>query len=376
MDHSRIRHIEQLLANPDFRAWCVGDGTPENDRYWDQWVAQNEYRRRVGRIAKRIVLDLEQSRISISPDKKHRQWQKIARRINRESSSPSGQTSKPPRRKAYHGWVYTAAAVIVLLLISFITIRATDFLSSGATSDQVALKPSFKTISTDYGESKVIQLDSGTKITLNANSSIRYLDGWVYRDEVNVQLMGEAYFDVVKRNSESAPVFRVETSDGSISVLGTRFVVSTREQKTKVVLEEGRVSISQKAMAENVILHPSHLAEFSSHSTDVSISQVNTELYTSWVKGFFVFDHESVLAVAHRIEQTFGIEVQLANPSLFFKQVSGSIEAQDVDMVVSALAKTLQVQVSRDGSTVLLGNPLFQSDLYNQSVNLNGQSND
>ena len=371
MDHEMISHIELLVGTPAFRAWCLGKGCRENTQHWDQWMAKDSYHVKVGRIARQIVLELEKGREDLPPGKKIEEWQKIADRLRAESDSLEVKLSRGYDRTYRSGWAYTIAASVLLVVISFSVLKFTDLIPPALLSNQVTYVPEHKTISTAYGEQKIIQLESGTRITLNANSNITYREGWVYQNSVNLQLVGEAYFDVAKRKSTTGRVFSVETTDGKISVLGTRFMVSTRDRKTRVILEEGRVAIERKSGKQNrnAILNPDQLAEFSLRSDDVNIIPVNTNLYTSWTKGLFVFDRALLVDVAHRLTQTFGTEVEIVDPILLTREISGSIESKDLNMVVSALGKVLQVPVSQQDNTVIIGKPLFESVYNNQSAN-------
>lgn len=372
MDQKMISHIELLTGKPAFRAWCLGEGTRENTQHWDQWMAKDSYHVMVGRIARQIVLELEQGRHELPPDKKIEQWRKIANRIEAESEK---HRFKPPvqrfGRTINSGWFYTVAASLLLILISFLVLEFTNLVNLSDSTQKAAVAPDFKTVFTAYGEQKIIQLESGTRIILNANSEIRYRDGWVFQNSVGVQLSGEAYFDVAKRDPAEKPAFRVETADGSVSVLGTRFVVSTRDHKTRVVLEEGKVAIEKTSgsYSRNAILKPDQLAEFSQQSDIISIGSVNTELYTSWTRGFLVFDHTSIVDLAHQLTQTYGIKVEIADPLLLTREVSGSIENEDLQMVTSALSKVLEIPITRQDDKVIIGTSPFESIYNKQSAN-------
>lgn len=371
MDDEMVSHIEQLVGTPAFRAWCLGKGSWKNTLYWDQWMATDIYHLRVGRIARQIVLELEKRREDLPPGKKVVEWRKIAQRLRAETGSPGFKPTPKRGRTLRSGWGYTIAASVLLVVISFSVLRVTNFIPTAQSTEQRIDVPEAKTISTAYGEQKIIQLQSGTRITLNANSTITYRDGWVYQNSVNIQLTGEAYFEVRRRESPAEPVFRVETSDGNIEVLGTRFMVSTRDQKTRVVLEEGQVAIERKSGKKNgnAILNPDQLAEFSRRAGDISINRVNTALYTSWVKGLFVFEHTPLMEVAHLLTQTFGTNVEIVDPVLLTREVSGSIEITDLDLVISALGKVMQIPISRQDGTVIIGKPLFESVYNKQSAN-------
>lgn len=374
MEKHAIQQIKCLIEDPAFRAWCIGEVSTDEARYWEHWTACNASQRQAANVARQIVLELAHSQKSLSPDQKFEAWQTLSEQLvaNRPNHLFQGYTPRGHRSNV--GWLSTAVAASLLVVILLVTARFTNLLLP-ADQKPVTIIPTVKTIATDYGQQKIVRLESGTKITLNANSSITYRSGWVYNDEVRVKLEGEAYFDVAERSVESEPVFRVETTDGDISVLGTRFMVSTWNKKTRVVLEEGRVSLQKKSGREvrRDTLEPHYLAEFSQLSDDISIGRVDTKLYTSWTKGFFSFDHTPLVSVADRINQTFGVNVEIVDPTLFTREISGAIENSDLEVVISALAKAMEIPISRYGNNVVIGNFLFESPSHNQSANLTQQ---
>ena len=72
-------------------------------------------------------------------------------------------------------------------------------------------------------------------------------------DAVRVQLVGEGLFEVTPNEART---FTVEANDALVSVLGTRFNVSTWGTQTMVYLEEGRVQFSHPSSAQAVVLTP------------------------------------------------------------------------------------------------------------------------
>ncbi|GAA4112847.1 FecR domain-containing protein [Aquimarina addita] len=94
------------------------------------------------------------------------------------------------------------------------------------------------TIATIAGEKTTIQLPDASIVALNAQSSIKYnKKNWV--DQRSIALNGEAYFKVAKGEK-----FDVETTSGTVSVLGTQFNVKQREDYFEVTCYEGLVSVS------------------------------------------------------------------------------------------------------------------------------------
>lgn len=367
MTEKSVQHIQRLIEDPSFRSWSVGKASAEEHHYWQKRIAGDKHLQQVVPIAKQIVIELEESSDNISANHKFAAWEELAEQIDVESEIQQSKKYRLPRRQPYTGWFSVAAASVMLLVISFVMLKFTGFVSQPNESGAAQQTPEWHNISTDYAENKIISLDNGTKITLNANSTVSYVEGWVLNDTLRIKLQGEAYFDV-KRRSERDPVFRVETTEGNVSVLGTRFMVNTWDNRTQVVLEEGEVAINSNAdrtTAIDAILQSNELAEFSLSSKEVNIKNVNTEVFTSWTKGVLVFDRTPLIEVANRIEKTFGKKVLITDPGLLAKKVSGSVESNNIDVITSSIAKTLQISVVQNENQIVFKSIDFGIPIHN-----------
>jgi len=94
---------------------------------------------------------------------------------------------------------------------------------------------------TEAGETLEVTLPDNSVVTLNAKSSIVFSkEKW--KDERNVKLEGEAFFSVQKGEQ-----FRVVTTSGTVSVLGTQFTVKERNEFYEVICYEGKVQVDASA---------------------------------------------------------------------------------------------------------------------------------
>lgn len=366
------RLIVQLITDSSFRNWCLGTARSDENEYWEDWISNQGNRLQDVLTAKKIVLELERAKHTVPEDRKYRNWNRLDDQITipQNKLEPFQEAVSSPSSL---GWILTAAASVMLLVVTLLAIEYTDLVNIPApgTVDEPPV-PALLTTSTDFGEQKIISLDSGTRITLNANSSATYFDGWVYEDTVQVRLQGEAFFDVPPRKSEEGPVFQVKTDDGNIHVLGTRFMVNTWDEKTKVVLEKGKVAIARESLSQSrngTILKPNELAEFSRSFTDITIKSVNAKFYTSWAKGFFAFDRTPLRAVADRIEKIFGKEVVIADQELSKDRVSGSVENDDLQVLLSTLSRTLQIRIIEQEDQIIFKKAVSEGLFLNQTQN-------
>jgi ferric-dicitrate binding protein FerR (iron transport regulator) len=139
-------------------------------------------------------------------------------------------------------------------------------------------------------------------------------------------------------------------------------VVHQRDQGTRVVVEEGRVEIavadtivSSPAPATKIFLQPGNLLQFRKGSRNLSPQMVTMGLYTSWWRDHLILDDTPFEQILYRLEETYNIEVKIKNKHLLSRTLSGSIENRNLDVIVEALAKALQVPVRREGQVVTFG---------------------
>ena len=164
------------------------------------------------------------------------------------------------------------------------------------------------TIYNPKGSSVVdLVLSDGTKVWLNAGSSITFPIVFV-GDRRKVSIVGEAYFEVV-RNPQKP--FYVEKDDVSISVLGTAFNVNAydNENKVKVTLIYGKVSISKSGLMHEAVLTQ---AQQASVGNDITIhDDIDIESVIAWKNGYFSFDRADIKSVMRQVERWYDVEVDI-----------------------------------------------------------------
>jgi hypothetical protein len=165
---------------------------------------------------------------------------------------------------------------------------------------------SFNTMSTPKGRQFLLLLPDGTKVWLNAASSITYPTAFIGRER-NVQITGEAYFEVAGNPKQP---FKVKINDAAeIDVLGTHFNVNAYANETsiKTTLLEGSVRINASKHLQT--LKPGQQAQIkqdgSIHTTDAAdIAQT-----VAWKDGVFNFDGASLKEVMNQLERWYDIDV-------------------------------------------------------------------
>lgn len=164
--------------------------------------------------------------------------------------------------------------------------------------------PVSNTISTPRGRFFRLVLPDGSRVWLNAASSIQYPTAFSGKER-RVEVKGEAYFEVAH---DAAKPFKVALRDGAmVEVLGTHFNVNDYgdEPAPAVTLLEGSVSV--KRMAQAAMLEPGQQVILE-NSFRVQ-REVNTAQVVAWKDGGFNFDNMGVEAVMRQLSRWYDIEV-------------------------------------------------------------------
>lgn len=204
-------------------------------------------------------------------------------------------------------------------------------------SDQEALNKATHarhTIHIPKGGNFEITLSDGTKVWLNAQSSLTYplaFNG----DERTVSLVGEAYFEVAK---DVKKPFKVQSKDNLILVTGTKFNVKAYadEPVLTVTLAEGGVNV-QKDKAR-VSLKPGQQARSRNGDQQIECKDVDVENEIGWKNGYFVFDDQNITSVMNSLARWYNIEVHYMNQPTERKFSGTFAKSRSLDEVLNFLA--------------------------------------
>ena len=206
----------------------------------------------------------------------------------------------------------------------------------------------FNTIATPRGGQYQLNLPDGSRVWLNAASSLKYPIRFGDKNR-KVELQGEGYFEVSKDPSRP---FSVKSGTQELEVLGTHFNINSYsdDPTRKTTLMEGSVRISSKLWKQPKILLPGQQAIASNDG--VKVIQVNTEEILDWKNGNFVFQDEPLESIMRKVARWYDVEVsyQAAPADLTFTGVVS--RAKNISAVLNALDKTGKVHFKVEGKKV------------------------
>ena len=164
----------------------------------------------------------------------------------------------------------------------------------------------FNTITTPVGGEYTVVLPDGSKVWLNAASSLHFPAFFSGRQR-NVELTGEAYFEVAKN---AAMPFHVKVNSMDVQVLGTHFnIMAYPEEKTiNTTLLEGKVKVTQDGKIQN--LEPGMQAIVDRQTHNIKVAGANIDQSIAWKNGVFRFKETSIKELMHEVERWYNVEVE------------------------------------------------------------------
>ncbi|MBO9153448.1 FecR family protein [Chitinophaga sp. GCM10012297] len=160
---------------------------------------------------------------------------------------------------------------------------------------------SHNTVSTPRGGQYRIDLPDGTRVWLNAASSLTFPASFAGLRDRSVELSGEAYFEVA---GDAGKPFKVISNGHTVEVLGTHFNVNAYhdEPDIKTTLLEGAVKVNGS------LLKPGQQSVL--HNGTISIRDTETEAATAWKNGEFIFNGQDFKTVMRMISRWYDVDVE------------------------------------------------------------------
>ena len=216
----------------------------------------------------------------------------------------------------------------------------------------------FKNYHSEYGEVKILSLEDGSEVILNANSTLRVPRFGFGKKVRAVFLEGEGQFSV-KHTLDNLP-FVVKISQGlEVVVLGTEFTVFSRSRGAKVVLNKGKVRLRYTEGNKNkqILMIPGELVTFDNARKLKEISKTIPKNYAAWTEHRFVFKETTLHEISTLFLENFGIQVKIEDEKLANWTVSGSFTANNADELLEILADASNLNFRHEQDFIIISNP-------------------
>lgn len=215
----------------------------------------------------------------------------------------------------------------------------------------------YNTIEAPRGGQWQVILPDGSKVFLNASSSLKYPVSFAAKER-KVELKGEAYFEIT--HNRKSP-FRVIAKGQTVEVLGTHFnIMSYEDEKTvKTTLLSGSVKVSAngsnavKSEQEHLILKPGEQAQVTAGSMKV-INDVDLEDVLAWKNGYFKFN-ENLQSIMTKVSRWYDVEVVYeTRPDPDFKYRGEISRNKNISELLNMLDYTGNVHFKIEGRKIIV----------------------
>ncbi len=287
-----------------------------------------------------------------------------------EMNIPFGNAPVIQAKNRKRKWYWAAAALVIVSVAGFVLLKS----QSGDARDKNPIAREENEVSTRRGSKSRVQLPDGTIVLLNGGSKLSYTREFG-KELREVTLTGEGFFDVKEMKDKP---FIIHTSSINIKVLGTVFNVKAypEDKKTETSLIRGSIEVTmknrpndklilspnEKLVVENELISKKETEQRDSKYSPpaIAISKLkyssgdSTVAETQWVDNKLVFNDESFAEVVLKMERWYDVEIELNDPKLQQKRMTGNFEKETIDQALEALKLTIPFRHEQTGNKIII----------------------
>lgn len=350
-----LRHkAEDLIMDESFQQYCTGTN-PVAVRFWEQWQKEHPDKMELVRVAKVLYLRLNGG---LDADVFTRHHQQFSEAMLSKGIRPGEQVHSARSIRPKNGWNLYALAVAAMLTLFLITLL---WMQQEGQPQQVAEVVDNRPVYiSKAGERKSFQLPDGSKVVLNAGSTLRLEDSFT-TGKRSLTLEGEAFFDIAQ--DATAP-FVIHTAEMNITVLGTAFNVKAYkdDETNETSLVRGLVRVDLKSN-HHILLHPNEkvvvplrksiIDKIEPVSTKRAIPQTATSYYSiaslthipqdsttvelSWVDNRLIFADETFGEIARKLERWYNVKIRFEADDLRQYRFTGNFNKETLQRVLEVM---------------------------------------
>ena len=339
-----MRHlntVEDIVIDPSFKRWILHHD-PEASAQWQAYLAAHPEKKALVEKAILLLEELPRVNYQMSEQELSVLWHQIERK-SEQTVLPIPIVARKVRKLS---WYYLAASITALLLIA------------GAGFWYFHIQNAITTYRTQYGETRQVTLPDGSRVTLNAHSTLHFNARQFSPQSRNVWMQGEAFFEVNRMATSDGKTakFIVHTNDLEVEVLGTQFNINTRRTGTKVVLTEGKVRLNLARMNGNppIVMHPGEMVTYTSEQKTVKKENVNLNVHTAWKQHTLIFEDTPVREIIALLEDNYGLKISLQNKEAANRHYTGTFKNPNPDIILMALTALFKLEMERHDHIIIL----------------------
>lgn len=304
-----------------------GEASPQDKTLFDSFLEKEEY--------KRLFTWIKEQWDKKETPRADFNYQRGLEKLRDKIKAAEGQ-EVTTRTIGFSGWRVAASILLVMSIGVYAYFT-------------YAPRPELKQItqSTRRGERRTIQLPDGSRVSLNAESTLQY-PAEFDDDKRQISLEGEAFFEVV-RNPE-AP-FSVDSRHITTTVLGTSFnILAYDDADIHVAVNTGKVSVASDSL--QIFLSPGEQGTVNQQTGELQKSHIDIQSIIDWKEGVLHFDEVTLQKAITMIERWYNVDITCDNAGLLGRTLRGKYKEEKLETVLDDLQFIIGFKYTRqpDGS--------------------------
>ena len=287
------------------------------------------------------------SRLELSYSHEEEQYQKVISRIQSPAKS---------RWTGSKNFLRIAASVSLLFLCGWIVYMV----KNSSNEVKPVEREAYIVKSTPAGSKLKFILPDGTAVWLNAESTLKYNHNYGV-DHRRVELIGEAYFEVVK---DKVREFVVSSSGFRTTALGTSFNIRAFQEKVNISLVEGKVRIDQyrkdsvDSLVSQMFLFPGEQASWFQERNILEKKEFDPMKVTAWKDNILYFEDADFHDIIERLESWYGVKFNVINPPKKYELLfSGKFHNKSLKHVLEAMSFSNKISYKIHNDTLVTIEP-------------------
>ncbi len=333
--------LEDFLADELFIKW-IRDKDPHISDFWQKWLAANPEKAEIMEEAARIIRSVEyRDHYELT----EREYVSLYEDIMKRTEVGAGRLKK----RMSTGRI---AAIITLTIVGVLGLLLG--LEDQEPPSEVISEVRMIKKTTLPGQKLTFKLPDGTRVKLNASSSVEFPDRFTSHSR-GVMLIGEAFFQVVE---DPARPFTVESRDFSTTALGTSFNVFaySDENRHRVSLVSGKVKVESIHSPDGArILQPGEQVTYNKQEDIFSVQLFDAFHTTGWVDGILTFKDSKFSDVISALERWYGVQIDVLNENKKrTDEFSGTFSNENLEKVLEVLSFSGGFAFRIEGKSVVI----------------------
>lgn len=243
-------------------------------------------------------------------------------------------------------------AAVFVMAIGLVAVWS--FLKPLSKRKDVALASEVVIRSNPKGQKSSITLPDGTRVKLNSESYIEYRQS--FKNERQVKLVGEAFFEVVR---DTLHPFVVNSGGVMIRVLGTSFNVRAFpfDESMSVAVVTGKVLVEKKtSQLENQqdVLLPKEMVHIDHKTGQFSKSSYDPDEWILWKDNILVFNKASFSEIVERLERWYGVNFVIKRSVPITEGFTGHYKNPPLKVVLEGMSFSSDFKFTIKGDSVMI----------------------